>query len=585
MRGIMKKAIGFGIFSISILLLSPTSVHLQEYTIEITDLLPIPFVQKEFNPKMEYQLYRITRIYQMGGIEEARKFATLRNIDISDNSVRLVAEVQSEGIDEVATSHLITSIMVQIENLGGYIEGVDGPCIQSFLPLSSVQLLADLSSIRYLRIPVKMKHLVTSEGVSKTGANHWHSIPAYRSDAANICILDLGFEGYESLLGNELPSSVITRSFRGDNSLSAGEVHGTACAEIVHDMAADARLTLVNFSTSIELSNAVDWTINQGIDIISASFGSNYYPGDGTGPSCEAVKRAYDAGIMWVNAAGNEAEDHWAGTYSDYDGDWWHNFYGADEILAFDLPAYVPVSAFLRWDDWGSWDGAHYRGSNQDYDLYLYILSGSNWLYVDKSENFQTGWQDPVEYIYGWYSSKAAKWGIAIRKYSSTRQVKFDAFISNHLGGIEYNRPSGSIICPADSQYSFAVGAVDWADDSYHTYSSQGPTADGRIKPDICAPSAVTTVSYEDPFYGTSSACPHVSGAFALLKGKTPFSLGEIQGILESRAIDLGSSGKDTVFGIGRLNLMRSNSPSSRRGRSVFRTTQSSSGRIVSHRK
>jgi subtilisin family serine protease len=108
------------------------------------------------------------------------------------------------------------------------------------------------------------------------------------------------------------------------------------------------------------------------------------------------------------------------------------------------------------------------------------------------------------------------------------------------------------------------VGAVDAVGDFYHFYSSQGPTMDGRIKPDISAPSLVSTsvTTYGsrdagDGFAGTSAACPHVAGAIALLKGKTPFTLDEILAILYSRAIDMGDPGKDNKFGWGRLNLRR----------------------------
>jgi subtilisin family serine protease len=107
------------------------------------------------------------------------------------------------------------------------------------------------------------------------------------------------------------------------------------------------------------------------------------------------------------------------------------------------------------------------------------------------------------------------------------------------------------------------VGAVDAVGDFYHYYSSLGPTSDGRIKPDISAPSWVSTsdTTYGsrdvDGFAGTSAACPHVAGAIALLKGKTPFTVFEIMDILYSRAIDMGDPGKDNKFGWGRLNLRR----------------------------
>jgi len=555
----LRRVLLVGFILSFVLLFSPLITYLQDHFFETTDLPPLPKFLKDGHPKMDWLLYRLMQVYFDQGIDQAKEFANLRKIDMTGYRVRAIVEAQMEGMDNVEIQALATSLRLQIESFGGTFEAAHKQLIQSLLPIDSLQGLADLPTVRYIHLPIKPKIGITSEGVTKTGANRWQSIAPYRSEAAKVCILDLGFKGYESLLGIELPTSVVTRSFRSDHDLSADEVHGAACAEIVHDMAPDAGLWLANFSTFIEMSNAVDWVIKEGVNIISASFGTNYYPADGTGPACEVVKEAHNRGVIWINAAGNEAEDHWAGNFDDWDNDRWLNFLDYDELLEFDLPAYVPVEVFVRWNDWGAWNGLYYRGSDQDYDLYLYIKSGSSWLFVDKSTNYQTGFQDPVEEIWGWYTTTPARWGIAIYKYSASRPAKFDAFISTHLGRIEYWTSGGSIASPGDSPYSITVGAVDWSDDSYHSYSSQGPTADGRIKPDLCAPSAVSTVSYGEPFYGTSSACPHVAGAFALLKGKMPYSLDQVRNIIESRAIDLGISGKDNKFGLGRLNLSKTN--------------------------
>ncbi len=145
----------------------------------------------------------------------------------------------------------------QIEAFGGRIETTHHRLLQSVVPLYTLQAVADLSAVRYLRLPRKAIPFVISEGVEKTDANEWQTIISYRStENVKVCILDLGFQGYNALLGTELPSSVRTRSFRADGDLYA-TAHGTACAEIVHDMAPDAELWLINFSTDVEYHNAV----------------------------------------------------------------------------------------------------------------------------------------------------------------------------------------------------------------------------------------------------------------------------------------------------------------------------------------
>ena len=54
---------------------------------------------------------------------------------------------------------------------------------------------------------------------------------------------------------------------------------------------------------------------------------------------------------------------------------------------------------------------------------------------------------------------------------------------------------------------------------SVAAYSSQGPTNDGRIKPDIAAPSCVPSTIYGPCFAGTSASSPAAAGVAALLLG------------------------------------------------------------------
>lgn len=73
---------------------------------------------------------------------------------------------------------------------------------------------------------------------------------------------------------------------------------------------------------------------------------------------------------------------------------------------------------------------------------------------------------------------------------------------------------------PADGKKVLAVGAVK-ADRTLASFSSRGPTADGRIKPDVCAMGEMTTHSNTDGTIskgnGTSFSAPVLSGAAAAL--------------------------------------------------------------------
>ncbi len=523
----------------------------------VTDLPPLQ-IHQEGSPKMESVLYRLLQIYQIHGMEKAKQFARLRDIEIEDRLLRVITEAQSLGMSFEA--RIMDSVLShQIESLGGSVEGTSHGLIQSLIPLDALENLVCYPSVRYIRLPLKPIPLVTSEGVTKTGATVWQGFPSYRQESqGKVCVLDAGFRGYKSLLGEELPSQVEVKSFRSDGKLNPSK-HGTACAEIIHDMAPQAPLWLVNFNTEVEHHQAVNWIINQGIEIISYSIGwFNAGAGDGTGPICADVQRAADNGIIWVSAAGNQAESHWSEVFKDKDNDNWHNFSGDDEILSFPVNANQKIQVYMSWDDWGTWNGTDYSGSSQDYDLSLLRWNGSDWIEVERSTNRQTGTQWPTESIRMVASNQAGTWGIAISRHKAKQNVKFNVFILGNSAAIEYDKPRGSLVVPADSPSALAVGATSWQDDSYHTYSSRGPTADKRIKPDLVAPSGVTGSTYgELGFFGTSASTPHVAGAFALLRAKTPFTMDQIEGILLERAFELGPPGKDNMFGMGRLSLTR----------------------------
>lgn len=82
----------------------------------------------------------------------------------------------------------------------------------------------------------------------------------------------------------------------------------------------------------------------------------------------------------------------------------------------------------------------------------------------------------------------------------------------------------GRITAPADGDSVLAIGGVDWYG-SYATFSSRGPSADGRIKPDVAAIGQGTAyISSAGPTYGngTSFSCPLISGMAACLWQQNP---------------------------------------------------------------
>jgi len=117
---------------------------------------------------------------------------------------------------------------------------------------------------------------------------------------------------------------------------------------------------------------------------------------------------------------------------------------------------------------------------------------------------------------------------------------------------------------PANAKNIISVGASTDAD-GMTTFSSWGPTDDGRVKPDVCAPGLNIYSTLPGNTYGnmsgTSMATPITSGCVALMlqqvntsySGLVPLP-STIKALLINTAQDLGNVGPDYVYGFGRIN-------------------------------
>ncbi|MDP8208298.1 MAG: S8/S53 family peptidase [Candidatus Electryonea clarkiae] len=156
---------------------------------------------------------------------------------------------------------------------------------------------------------------------------------------------------------------------------------------------------------------------------------------------------------------------------------------------------------------------------------------------------------------YGWYLPEDFDGNTAITTIASDLAAERGLLVITSAG----NLGQDGINAPADGDSTLAVGATR-ANGEYVSFSSVGPTADGRIKPDVAAmghhvwvPNDTTIDEYIDGS-GTSFSCPTVAGAAAILLQADPELLPmDIINIFKTTSSQ--SNNPDTLLGWGIINI------------------------------
>ena len=410
----------------------------------------------------------------------------------------------------------------------------DGIIVLKLTPtqIEELSLNDNVGEIRLPDLSESFSHDI-SQGVSLTFANDLHT-QNITGNGITVGIIDDSFITSNTEIASNIKDSILFDSGGYCGDISCGKIfgnsHGTAVAEIVVDMAPDVNLVLYTIANTVDFVNAVNDIITRGdVDIITISLGFPTVGGDGTtgffrdGTSivAKAVNRAQDAGILVTTAAGNDAKRHWMGVYTP----------STISPVSLSLTEYQSVMEFrpsetgiqkvclpvshAGWTvaSWNAWDI-----TTNDYDLFLFDKNMTGVVSYSAIDQ-QTTPSSPIEVI----SDDTGFSGcLVVLSLDSTQNHLFH--ITTVDGSITSDHISaGSINTPADASGTFSVGAINFATNTLESFSSRGPTDDGRLAPQICGPDGILSHQASiDPFFGTSSSAPHVAGAAALIKQIQP---------------------------------------------------------------
>jgi subtilisin family serine protease len=426
--------------------------------------------------------------------------------------------------------------------------------------------LANLSSVKEIR-PIYRPRIRTGS-VSTVGDTMLHAAQlraatGLSGEGVKVGVISDGVDSWETARASgDLPATiqVLRNQIGGDE--------GTAMLEIIHDIAPNASLAFHDCGLSVlEFNEAIDALAEAGCTVIVDDVGWIEEPFFEDGIVAAHVDEVViNREVVFVSATGNDADLHYQGTFYD-DGGRWHDFSsGTDpdnQRLYVEVPPGDSITVILQWNE-------PFGAASSNFDLSLYNTRDLNWPLATGSRD-QNGDDDPMETLTWINNGSAIVYGsILVRNPASAPARILELFVYPEGGASFYSTNS----VKADSIYghpaaSRAVGvaAIDATDPSgsaIEYFSSRGPvtisspSVEIRQKPDCSGVDGIRVTgagSFYSMFWGTSAAAPHAAGIAALVwSGRPDATAEEIRNALASSADDLGSTGRDTTYGGGRLN-------------------------------
>lgn len=207
--------------------------------------------QESTSNKLKLGLSDLVGRYKQGGLAAAFSLAAEAHLPLYGETVHVYlytegnsGVVHVQNLKDLGITELNAS---QLSNL-----------ISASVPIPLLESVAEFPFVLYITPPSTVVPSVATEALPKIGATEYHT-NGYDGNGAKVAVIDIQYEGLTDRINEgELPSNMVTKYFFANgtvtDTLTAGDgPHGVACAEIIHDIAPQAQLYLIQ-AESLEVN-------------------------------------------------------------------------------------------------------------------------------------------------------------------------------------------------------------------------------------------------------------------------------------------------------------------------------------------
>ena len=551
---------------------SAPSLHPQDVASQLEELLREKTPATPYEQKVHSKLREVRRRLRQA-LTQAAPSRRVPFKDFSDNLVRVNerGEVQVYVILKKFSLDSVT----QLEGLGLRVEHTlpQYRLVQGWVHHDALEAIAALDNVQHIRPPDYMRRnsgAVDSAGDAVLRADVARSTFGVDGSGVKVCAISDGVDHLaSSVASGDLPSSPPVQVLN-----NSGGDEGTAILEIIHDLAPGAALAFYGAATTADFIWGASALQGAGCQVIVDDVFAPGEPKFEDGVVAQTVRQLATSGIVYVTAAGNNAQQHYFAGYKRLTGQNFptpaypavHNFApsGIDIGDTFTIPPGGSVLGVLQWNN-------AFGASADDFDLFL--VRSDNQALLTLSAQLQNGSGDPIEgFLFTNTTGSPITVFVAIAEHHlvsdpATIKLNYMTFSTNFYPLRQYIVPEESIFGHAAVNEVLSVATVNAATPTtIAPYSSRGPATiyfpsfETRNAPKITAVDGVQTHVgqlgfFENPFFGTSAAAPHVAALAALLwSAKPTLTSSQVVQTLTQTAVDLGAPGFDTTLGFGRVD-------------------------------